>query len=207
MGRFDYFAADLECRRCGHVTPGEFIDMPAYVRAEPSSENLRVGDRCDVLPPDKINYVVLHRPSNDTVRIVEAWTCQACSYWPNWAEIVITDSVIRSIDPVEIDHPLLARVNYITEDAEPVIHEVTGKSYAELRGRTVDVSTITDEARALSQSGRLHELDAAAVLAAEPLLSDEERAFLSEVRIWLRSRRPFSEAQVDRLHLIAQHLP
>ena len=204
----DYFVADLRCPRCDAVTPADAVEIVTHIRRDPQLENLRVGDRIEMDPrPEDCGYFALHAPApGEPVHLLDAWGCKSCGYWPNWAEIVIDHGVITSIEAVELDEATIERVHYATDDAMTDIQERTGLSYTQLRNRP-RTAPASAEALQLSQRGRLPIADAAALLDAEPRLSEEERAFLKQLRADVLAGLSLSEPQVERLHLIAQHLP
>lgn len=212
MGFFDYFTADLRCPKCGAITPAESVDMQTKIRPEPRLEDLHVGDRCEMKPdPTVAGYLELARTRpGQPVRLVDSWSCIHCSYYPNWAEIAIRDEVIESIVPVDFDRSLLDRVHYVTDLAEDLIQELSGKSYVELQHRPRWPAAPTPESQALAQLARLSDEDAAALLAADrEQLSIEERAFLDQIRAAVAAGRSLTEADIDHVHVhaIARHLP
>jgi hypothetical protein len=203
----DYFCADLTCPRCGAVTRSEDVEIQTKIRADPQLADLRVGDR--VGPLDPLGYLVMNPPDGDRVRLVEEWACKAgCGFYPNWVEITIEHDTITRIAPTELDRTTRARVNYITPEARSTLAEVEGKSYTEIRGRPRWPAPSSPSSRELARVTGLADEDAAALLAVdESKLSSEERVFLDDLRRELAAGHTLDRVRIERVHLIAAHLP
>ncbi|HSN26645.1 MAG TPA: hypothetical protein VLT45_10170 [Kofleriaceae bacterium] len=192
------------------MTRSQDIEIQTHIRADPQLAALRVGDRIGPLDPVGYGYLAV-RPvgPDERIRVVEDWACKAgCGFYPNWCEITIDHGVITSIAPTAIDGALLARANYITPEAKSTLQEISGTSYVALRGRPRWPAASSPDSRELARLAHLADEDAAALLGVdESKLSDEERAFLRDIRAVLQRRDSLEPSQIDKLHLIAQHLP
>lgn len=203
----DYFEADLVCPRCHSVTRAGDVEITTTIRATPLLAHLRVGDRIGEL--DFTDYTVVQPVRDDQVRFIEDWACKGdCGYWPNWVEILVDHGIIATIEPVAMDPRLLARANYLSREARIAASEATDTSYVEMRGRPRWPAASTHESRTLARLAFLADEDAAALLATDVnALSMEERVFVAELRARLRTGGTLSQSEIDRVHVLAQHLP
>src|SRR5262245_42470937 len=126
----DYLAAELTCSRCGAVSPADWsTEMTTRLRDDPQLANLGVGDE---LPVDTARalasgYLLVREPAPDEpVILLHQWTCPACGYAYNWAEVVIEDGVIASIQTIELNQAAFARAHYIVDDVREIAADLAG---------------------------------------------------------------------------------
>lgn len=129
----DYFIGDLRCPACGAVSR-EGTDCQTHIRGEDAHvEYLGVGSRVDASPKNMADadYVRLKAPTAEC-RILQFWTCPACKSYPNWAEIVVFDDVIREVKGVALTRAVLDAAHYIDGMDGPEYAARLGAADAEL---------------------------------------------------------------------------
>lgn len=134
---FDYLVAELPCGRCGETTPAdESLDMTTALRDDPQLAFLGVGD---ALPADTAHavaagYLVLHEPAPDEpVVLLHRYTCRACGYAYNWAEVVVTGSTITAIRAVDLNQQSAAGAHFGVDDLRAIAADLAGvRSYVDL---------------------------------------------------------------------------
>lgn len=131
---FDFFVGRLACPACGHTSePDHHTGIQTYVRDDPQAAMLGAGDPL-VLPDDMEDrhYIALRSPQHDeAIHIGEAWSCPSCQSFPLWAEVIVADSLIRSIASVDLQEAL-DRLHYIKFDIVDVLQARTGATYDEI---------------------------------------------------------------------------
>lgn len=132
----DYFVAPLSCPKCEATSPDDgSTNMTTYIRDEPQLAYLRAGDLLKV-NLDAINergYLTIHRPQpGEAVRILHEWECPACGTNFNWAEIVVRDDRIESIEAVDLNRETIDRANYLHDEAKGVAAVLTDRSYFDI---------------------------------------------------------------------------
>ena len=102
MGAFDIIVAAMRCPVCGELTPLDgSTEMQTRLRAEPDGSYIGVGD---LLPTDPrrardYSYLVVREPlPGEDVVLLHTWRCPACGTAFQWAEIVVHDGRIASIE-------------------------------------------------------------------------------------------------------------
>lgn len=116
---YDIFVAALRCPHCGQTTPADVsTNMQTKLRDDPDLSSLRVGDTLIIDHATVVDsgYLAV-RPPSEPVRICHIWTCPYCHHYPNWAEIVVNEGRIESIEAVPLDGVILDRLHYLDEDA------------------------------------------------------------------------------------------
>lgn len=126
----DYLVAELPCGRCGAVSAADAsLEMTTRLRDDPQLAYLGVGDE---LPGDTARalaggYLLLHEPApGGPIVLLHRWTCPACGYAYNWAEVVVTGGVITSIRAVDLNQAALARAHFIVDDARDIAADLAG---------------------------------------------------------------------------------
>lgn len=129
---FDFFVGPLKCIRCETVSPEDTsTNMQTKIQASPKGAYLHVGDTLDIRKDgvEAGGYLVVNRPQDlSNISILELWECPSCDSPFNWAEIVVKDSIIKSITAAPLDRDTLSRVNYISDELDYVFESLTGKS-------------------------------------------------------------------------------
>jgi hypothetical protein len=138
---FDNFVARLKCPNCGAISPEDISTfMQTHIRDEPSLAYLGVGHplRVPLADIDERGYITVRQPCpGQDIRILQTWSCPTCKIWPHWAEVVVHDDVIQSIEPVSLTRSVLDRVHFIEDEARDVAAAVTGQSYADIEREDV----------------------------------------------------------------------
>ena len=129
--RFDYLVAELPCGRCGTVSPAdESTEMTTRLRDDPQLAYLGVGDALPVDTPNVLRsgYVLLHEPApGEPVILLHRWTCPACGYPYNWAEVVVDGGVIAAIRAVELNRDTVARAHFAVDDVREIAADLAGR--------------------------------------------------------------------------------
>lgn len=90
-----------------------------------------VGDRvADDIPPEEIDDVCLKvkdAKPDEPVRILLASHCGHCKL-TNFAQVVLADGHVRSIDTIELNPQTLAQLHYIAEDNYEMLEILIGES-------------------------------------------------------------------------------
>ncbi len=141
---YDWFVAAMPCPVCGAVSArDEAIEMYTYARAHSDGADLGVGDAF-AFPPGALaagildGYLTLCRPDDgEPVRLLNSWRCRTCGSL-NWAEIVVADDRIATIDATPLDRNALARTHFIQNNAEFVAADLVGAT-----ARLTDDETLT----------------------------------------------------------------
>jgi hypothetical protein len=128
--RFDYLVAALPCGSGGEVSPADSsTEMTTRLRDDPQLAYLGVGDGLPVDTPRALRsgYLLLHEPApGEPVVLLHQWTCPACGYAYNWAEVVVTDGVITAIQAVDLNRDAVARAHYVVDDVRDVAADLAG---------------------------------------------------------------------------------
>jgi rubredoxin len=134
--KFDYFVAHLTCPNCGAVSPADqSTNMVTAIRDEPELAWLGVGDALHVRPEamNDRGYLTIRAPrTGEPIRILQTWECPSCGQGFNWAEVVVRDDVIESIQAVPLTRETLERAHFIDDEAIGVAAVLIGQSYADL---------------------------------------------------------------------------
>jgi hypothetical protein len=132
----DYFVAPLRCPVCGNVSPAdESTNMQTKIRDNPELAYLGVGHPLEIRPEEMAasGYLTIRPPDQSgEIRILQSWECPACGQAFNWAEIVVKDGVIQSIEAVPLDRATLGRANYISDDSIYVAADLTDRPVSDL---------------------------------------------------------------------------
>lgn len=127
---FDYLVAELTCGRCAAVSPADSsTEMTTRLRDDPQLAYLGVGDE---LPVDTARarasgYIVVHEPTpGKPVVLLHQWTCPACGYPYNFAEVVVEGGVITAIRAVELNQAALARSHFVVDDVREIVADLAG---------------------------------------------------------------------------------
>lgn len=100
--------------------------------------DLRVGDPVPLSAPsvaadDVFGYQRIQAPGDEEpIRLLDRWECPTCGAGNNWAEVVIHNGVITSIEAVPFDRAHFERSHLVSEDAIDIVQERTDRPYAEL---------------------------------------------------------------------------
>lgn len=139
MGMFDYFAGNLRCPSCGTVSASDSTtNMQTKIREKPQMVELRVGDPVPLSAPsvaadDVFGYRRIQAPANEEpIRLLDRWECPTCGAGNNWAEVVIHNGVITSIEAVPFDRAHFEHSHLVSEDAIDIVQGRTDQPYAEL---------------------------------------------------------------------------
>src|SRR5262245_31599246 len=123
---FDTIVADLKCARCGALVKD--AAMPTQMRPHPAAERFRVGDAIEVDWNGMWgNRYLPVEPLSEPARILEQWDCAVCGSVYNWAEIIIRDGRIESIEAVPLTQESLRRAHFINVEVTGVAAAMTDK--------------------------------------------------------------------------------
>ena len=131
---YDIFVAALRCPHCERTTPADVsTNMQTKLRDDPDLSSLGVGDALSIDHATAVEsgYLAVQRPA-DPVHIGHIWACPSCHHDPNWAEIVVRDGRIESIEAVPLDRATLERLHYLEEDAWYFIADRAGLKFEDL---------------------------------------------------------------------------
>jgi hypothetical protein len=112
--------------------------MQTYLRDEPDMASLKVGDALPldaerIRRRDYNGYLTVNVPEPGApVRILQTWECPSCGAPANWAEIIVRDGIIDSIDAAPLDREHFERSNLLSDDAISIAADLTGKPFSEL---------------------------------------------------------------------------
>jgi len=131
---YDTFMAALRCPVCGRISPADdTTNMTTKLRDEPDGSLFRVGDALAIhhaTMEDSGYYAV--QPPAEPVRIGQIWECPYCHHYPNWAEIVVGDGRIVSMEAIGLDHATLDRLHYLDEDVFYTAETLASRDLREL---------------------------------------------------------------------------
>ncbi|HEY4244818.1 MAG TPA: hypothetical protein VGM88_33615 [Kofleriaceae bacterium] len=130
MGSFDLFVASLRCPHCDAVARAE---IQTKLRGDASDQSMfAVGDHFtyDLADAADWGYLVVQPPAQP-VHFGQMWECAVCKHYPSWAEVVIDDDRIASIDAIALDAAALARLHFLDEDAAPFIADAVAVEAAD----------------------------------------------------------------------------
>ena len=121
---YDWFVARLPCPDCGTVSPADdSLEMSTYARADPQGAFIAAGDPFEADPAALAEgrvdgYIALKPPAAGApIRLLNAWRCPSCGSL-NWAEIVLADGKVASIEARALTRAVLDRAHFIGNDAE-----------------------------------------------------------------------------------------
>jgi hypothetical protein len=122
---YSYFVADLRCSSCRET---QTVNIITKIDADPGEVH-RVGDLVDVTMADlTLTHHAARVPGpGEPIRILETWNCPNCRH-PEWAEILIEEGRVRSIEPVPFDRATLDRVHFVTGMLAEFYEDTTGES-------------------------------------------------------------------------------
>jgi hypothetical protein len=63
---------------------------------------------------------------DEPIHILLSWKCEHCGL-TNFAELVLAEGNVRSIDAVDLDPSTLARLHYISETLEDMLETIIGE--------------------------------------------------------------------------------
>ncbi len=119
MAMFDYLVAKLQCPRCGHTAPADpSTNMQTRLRLDACMQSLGVGDPLSFNQRDAVeaNYTVLQPwQPDESVHLLDSWSCPHCLGDDLWAEVTIENGRIRAIENVRLEPALLERVHLVCE--------------------------------------------------------------------------------------------
>jgi hypothetical protein len=124
----DYFIQTLTCAICGTSHPD--VAVGTRIQDEPRADDLRVGDRVEVVREGLTSSapylpVSPFSPRGD-FSVLESWECTTCRK-VRWALICVSeDDVLESIEAVKLSPALLDRANLISYDLIDVFEAYTG---------------------------------------------------------------------------------
>lgn len=131
---YDTFIAALRCPICGRISPADdTTNMTTKLRDEPDGSFFHVGDALPIdhsTMQDSGYYAV--QPPSEPVRIGQIWECPHCHHYPNWAEVVVIDGRIASIEAIGLDLAALDRLHYIDEDVFYTAEALSSRDLREL---------------------------------------------------------------------------
>lgn len=119
MGLFDWFVAELTCRRCGRRSPTDnSTSVQTKLREDARQNCLGVGAALAVTPEsaEDARYTLLSMPTGPEVRILQHWECPFCGDLGQWLEVVVRGDVIAAIESIGFDAAALARAHYIEDE-------------------------------------------------------------------------------------------
>lgn len=135
---FDYFVGTLQCPVCGTVSAADAsTNMQTYIRAAPELAYLGVGHPLIIEPEAMADrgYLTIRRPLPGVpIRILQTWECPTCGAPFNWAEITVGAGTIEHIEAVSLTRKVVEKAHYISNEVISVVAELTGRSFADLRG-------------------------------------------------------------------------
>ena len=137
----DFFVAPLRCTQCGAALPADHgTNMVTYIRDEPQLACLQPGDALHV-PVENMQfrgYLTIRKPApGEPIHLLQTWDCPKCGKSHQWAEVVVTDGVITSIEQVELTADVLGRGHYIDEEARATAATAIGKTFGEIEPHEV----------------------------------------------------------------------
>lgn len=119
MGLFDWFVAELTCRKCGRRSAADnTTSVQTKLREDARQNCLGVGAALTVTPEsaEDARYTLLSLPSGPEIRILQHWECPACGDLGQWLEVVVHDGQIASIESIRFDAAVLAAAHYIEDE-------------------------------------------------------------------------------------------
>lgn len=119
MGLFDWFVAELTCRRCGRRSPADnTTSVQTKLREDARQNCLGVGSALSVTPAsaEDARYTLISEPAGPEVRILQHWECPGCGDLGQWLEVVVRDGRIAAIESVRFDAAALASAHYIEDE-------------------------------------------------------------------------------------------
>lgn len=119
MGLFDWFVAELTCRRCGRRSPADnTTSVQTKLREDARQDCLGVGAALTVTPEsaEDARYTLLSLPKGPDIRILQHWECPACGDLAQWLQVVVRDGTIASIEPLRFDAAALEAANYVEDE-------------------------------------------------------------------------------------------
>lgn len=117
---YDLVCEPLVCPKCSFETTDPVsLDLQTKIALKKSLRCLHVGDSVD-LDPDLIErsgYYTLRdspRADNDSVRVLETWTCPNCAENFLWALVVVEGRILKNVTPVFLSTDVLESADYIS---------------------------------------------------------------------------------------------
>jgi hypothetical protein len=130
MGSFDWFVGNLHCSSCGAVSPANHATgIQTKIRKQPRGDYLGRGValHVDLLHMEDAGYLPVEYPSDENeIRLVEFWRCPRCQS-ANWAEIVIRNQIIESVEAVRFDRTLFERIHFVTRQVVEHLPDLVGQ--------------------------------------------------------------------------------
>ncbi|HLO32679.1 MAG TPA: hypothetical protein VK249_26265 [Anaerolineales bacterium] len=112
--------------------------MQTYLRDEPDMASLMVGDPLAIdlermCGEGYSGYLTVMVPKqSEPIHILQTWECPYCDSPTNWAEVIVNNGLIESIDAVKFDREHFEKSALISNDAISIAADLTGKPFNEL---------------------------------------------------------------------------
>jgi hypothetical protein len=117
---FDYICHPMRCPRCGKIPPDPCdIDLQTKVGRVKKLRMLKIGDylELDSNLREIGGYLEL-REAHDKTRlsVIETWSCSNCGANFLWARIVFENSILQSVEPIQLTDDTLESADFITNE-------------------------------------------------------------------------------------------
>ena len=136
MGLVTYFKATLPCQHHHHVGTA-WIDNSLGNRGATYEVGDCPGDDITLADFEDTSFRVRAPRTGEPVHILLSWTCEMCGL-ASFAEVVLADGCVRSIEAVELNPDTLARLHYIASRIEDMLENIIGEPLYDERGLRPD---------------------------------------------------------------------
>jgi len=125
MSQLTYFRGPLTCLHCKQAGTAW-----VWSKLGDRGATYQVGDcvEGDIPLPDieEVSLKVKPADPGEPVHILLSWKCEHCGL-SNFAEVVLANGCVRSIDAVELNPATLTRLHYIAESISDMLETVIGE--------------------------------------------------------------------------------
>src|SRR5262249_2510511 len=125
MSLLTYFKASQICLHCQQAGTAW-----VWSKLGDRGATYTVGDRvADDIPQEEIDdgcLKVKDAGPGEPVHILLSWKCEHCGR-TNFAQVIIADGRVRSIETVELNPETLAQLNYIAEGIVDMLETIIGE--------------------------------------------------------------------------------
>ena len=120
----DYFVTNLECPVCGVISHDDgSTNMATKIRGNPQLEYIGIGKKFQIdfnnlkkaMNESGYTTIRLPQPAED-IKILQTWECPSRDEPFNWAEIVISDGIVKSISAIQLNLEKVEQSNFVMSD-------------------------------------------------------------------------------------------
>ena len=138
---FDYLVENLKCLKCENISEADdSTHLQTSVFSDPEGNCYKVGSKVDFnlseiadLAYFKLNSVKESEP----IYLLETWECSQFKAVMNWAEIVIHNNQIVSINSVDLNVEVISRCHFISDICDDIAADLLKKNKQDLSEKEI----------------------------------------------------------------------